>query len=192
MAKKKTPKKAAGKPAAQSTKGTGKMPAKRPLVKPAKRPAVKSTKRPLAKSAKRPAAKPAKRPATDTTIEAAESTKGAARNLLMIEAAAMASQKATQEAAKPEHTWVVWQDGRGIWVGTLEDFKLSKRVDSIVCDVIDSGPHQDSVALQRAVQVGQTLRQSYANYLRYWLQYNDAAQKQRIEGWQDRLRELGQ
>jgi hypothetical protein len=186
MAKKRT----ARKPTTKPTKGTGKKPAKRPLAKP--------TKRPLAKPTKRPLAKPTKSSVTDTAIEATartskqstEPTKSPAKNTT-IEAAATTSKQATQEPAKPENTWVVWQDGRGIWVGTRQEFKDSKRLDTIVCDVIASGTQQASVALHRAIQLAETVRQTYANYMKYWLQYDDAAQKQRIQEWYERLSDRG-
>jgi hypothetical protein len=80
----------------------------------------------------------------------------------------------------------------GVWVGTPQEFKYSKRPETIVCDVIGSGTRRDSGALHRAVQLGQALRQTYADYMKSWLQYNDAAQKQRIQEWQERLRDMGQ
>jgi hypothetical protein len=104
-----------------------------------------------------------------------------------IEAAGLTGGQAAEETVNPEHAWVVWQDGRGIWLGTLQNFKNSKRPDAIVCDVIDRGAHQASAARQRAIQLAETLRQSYANHMRYWLQYDDAAQKQRIQEWYEHL-----
>ena len=41
------------------------------------------------------------------------------------------------------------------------------------------------------MQLGQTLRQTYASYMKYWLQYDDAAQEQRIQKWQERLNDMG-
>ena len=139
--------------------------------KTARKPAIKSTKGGGKKPTKRPLPKPTKSPTKNVTIEAATPI----------------SRQATEEAANPERTWVVWQDGKGIWVGTQQDFKLSKRPETIVCDVIDRGAHQASAALQRAIQLGQTLRQTYANYMKSWLQYDDSAQKQRIQEWYERL-----
>jgi hypothetical protein len=55
--------------------------------------------------------------------------------------------------------------------------------------VIDRGAHQVAAALHRAIQLGQTLRQIYADHMKSWLQYDDAAQKQRIQEWYDRLGE---
>ncbi len=163
---------------ATSTKRTGKKPTKRPLAKPRTGPAKQTTvkaavtaRKPAEKPAKLPLAKPADGPAKDTIIEVASTT----------------GRQAAEEAARPEHTWVVWQDGRGIWVGTQQDFKHSKRPETIVCDVIDRGAQQASAALHRAIQLGQTLRQTYASYMKYWLQYNDAAQEQRIQDWYERL-----
>ncbi len=183
MVKKRIPKKTARKPPAKSTKGSGKKSAKRALPKATKRPLVKPAKSPAkdktveaAATAGKQAAKPAKSPAQNTTIETAATT----------------GRQATEETAKPEHTWVVWQDGRGIWVGGLQEFKEAKRLDTIVCDVIDRGSHQGAAALHRAIQLGETLRQTYANYMKSWLHYDDAAQKQRIQEWYERLSDVGQ
>ena len=157
MAKKRTARTLATK----STKGTGKKPAKPSVAKP--------TKRSVVKPAKRAVAKQTKSPTKNTTIEAVAS-------------------QATEEATKPENAWVVWQDGRRIWVAySYRNSRSAKRPDTIVCDVIDRGIHQLSVALQRAIQLGQTLRQSYASYMKHWLQYDDAAQEQRIRKWQERM-----
>ena len=41
--------------------------------------------------------------------------------------------------------------------------------------------------LHRAVQLGQVLRQTYANCMKPWLQYDDVAQAQRIQEWKKRL-----
>ncbi len=203
MAKQKTPKKMARKLATASTKGTSKKPSKRPAAKPTKSPAKNTTiravataQKPATKSAKRSLAKPTKSPAKNASVEAAatigkqatEPTKNPAKNTTT-EAAATTGKQATEEAAVAEHTWVVWQDGRGIWVGTLQEFKDSKRPETIVCDVINRGGHQGASALHRAIQLGEALRQSYASHMKYWLRYEDAAQKQRIQEWYDRLGE---
>jgi hypothetical protein len=95
-----------------------------------------------------------------------------------------------QEAVKTERTWVVWHDGRGVWLGSPEEFRQSKRPETIICDVIDHGSQRDFDALRRAVHVGHVLRETYANCLKPWLQYNDAAQEQRIKEWEQRLRAL--
>ena len=194
MAKKKTPSKTARKPATKSTKRTSEKPAKRPPAKPAKQPLAKPAEQPLAKPAKPPLAKPTKSPAKNATVEAAATISKQATEPIKslvknppIEVAVATAEQATEEAVNPERTWVVWQDGKGIWVGTQQDFKLSKRPETIVCDVIDRGAHQASAALQRAIQLGQTLRQTYANYMKSWLQYDDSAQKQRIQEWYERL-----
>ena len=55
------------------------------------------------------------------------------------------------------------------------------------CDY--EGAYRDFRALHRAVQLGQVLRQTYANCMRPWLQYDDAAQKQHIKEWEERLRD---
>ncbi|MEI8373607.1 MAG: hypothetical protein WCJ35_12340 [Planctomycetota bacterium] len=170
MTKKKTPKKPARKSATKPTKGTGKKPTKRPLAKLTKSLAKNATVRAAAPISKK-ATKPTEIPVKNATIEAA----------------APANRQVTEEAANPEHTWVVWQDGMGIWIGTQQDFKHSKRPETIVCDVIDRGFHQASTALQRAIQLGQALRQTYANHMKPWLQYDDAAQRQRIQEWYERL-----
>jgi hypothetical protein len=196
MAKKRTPNKTARKPAAMPTKERGKKPAKRPPAKPAKGLAkgttigAVATGKPSTKPATRSLPKPAHKPAKDTTAAtskpAAEPANGPAKPTT-IETAATTNKQATEEAAKPEHTWVVWQDGRGIWVGPLQVFKDSKRLDTIVCDVIDREGHQGAAALHRAIQLAETVRQSYASHMKYWLHYDDAAQKQRIQEWYDRL-----
>ena len=186
MAKKRTPKKTARKPATKSTKGTGKKPTRRPLAKPTKRPARKVTRKPAAKSAKSPATGKTVEVATTAGKPATEPTKSPVKDTT-IEAAATTSSQATEEASRPEHTWVVWQDGRGIWAGTLHDFKHSKRPDTVVCDVIDRGSHLGAAALHRAIQLGETLRQTYASHMKSWLHYDDAAQRQRIQEWYDRL-----
>lgn len=178
MAKKKTPNKTARKPATKSTKRTGE--------KSAKGTDKMSAKRPLTKPTKSPAKNASVKAAGTTSKKTTEPTKSPAKNVT-IEAATPISRQATEEAANPERTWVVWQDGMGIWVGTQQDFKHSKRPETIVCDVIDRGSHQASTALQRAIQLGLTLRQTYATYMKYWLQYDDAAQGQRIQEWYERL-----
>jgi len=194
MVKKRT----ARKPVTTSTKGAGKTPAKRSLVKPTKGTGKKPTKRPVAKPTKRPSTKPTRSPAKRASIGASATiskqatvpTKSPAKNS-SVEVAATTAKQVTEEAAKPDNPWVVWQDGRGIWVGTRQEFIHSKRLDTIVCDVIDRGTHQDSDALHRAIQLGKTLRQSYANYVKSWLQYNDAEQQHRIDEWHGRLRDMG-
>ncbi len=193
MAKKKTPNTTASKPAAKSTKGTGKKPAKTALPKPAKSPAIKAA---AIRPARRPLAKPAKSPTKDTTVEVlttaskqlAKPAKSPTTNTT-IETAATTSGQIAEEVAKPEHAWVVWQDGRGIWVGTRQEFKNSKRPETIVCDVIDRGAHQVAAALHRAIQLAETLRQTYSNHMKSWLQYDDAAQRQRIQDWYERVGE---
>jgi hypothetical protein len=60
-------------------------------------------------------------------------------------------------------------------------------LDTIVCDVIDRESHQGAAALHRAIQLGETLRQTYASHMKSWMHYDDAAQKQRIQEWYDRL-----
>jgi hypothetical protein len=95
-----------------------------------------------------------------------------------------------REAVRTECTWVIWQDGRGIWVGTPEEFRQSKRPETIVCDVLNNGSHRDFDALQRAIHLGRVLRQTYANCVKPWLQYDDFAQEQRIREWGERLRLL--
>ncbi len=198
MAKKRTPKKTVKKPAAKPTKGTGK-PAKRssaepPLARPVKSPAKDKTVE-AAITARKPVAKSTQIPAKDKTVEAAitarkpvaKPTQIPTKNTT-IETVATISVQATEEA-KPEHIWVVWQDGRGIWVGTSQEFKHSKRPETIVCDVIDRGAHQGAAALHRAIQLGQTLRRAYADHMKSWLQYDDVAQRQRIQDWYERLGE---
>jgi hypothetical protein len=104
-----------------------------------------------------------------------------------------ASEPASEQVARPARTWVVWQDGRGVWIGSVEEYKQSKRPETIVCDIIDSGNDRDYHAFQRAVQVAQVLRQTYANCVKPWLHYDDRVQELRIKQWQERLRamELG-
>jgi len=150
--------------------------ARKPATKPTKGAGEKPTKRPPVKPTKRKLTKPTKSPAKNTTIETA----------------AKPRKPVTEQAVTLEHTWVVWQDGTGVWVGTPQEFRHLKRPEAIVCDVIDSGTHRDSDALHRAVQLGQVCRQSYANCMKPWLQYNDTAQMQRIQVWQERLRYMGQ
>ena len=171
----------------------------RPLAKPTKSPAkdttikAATTGRQAAEPAKSPVKSPAKSPVQDAKIEAAATSRPAAEptpspaQATTIEAPATMSRPVTEEVVRPEHIWVVWQDGRGIWVGTQPDFKLAKRPETIVCDVIDRGTHPAAAALHRAIQLGETLRQTYANYMKSWLQYDDAAQKQRIQEWYERL-----
>ena len=170
----------ASKPAAEPTKS---------LAKGATISALTSGK-PSTKPAKPPLSKPVNSPAKDTTAAtskpAAEPTKSPVKTAT-IETAATTSRPPTEELAKPEHTWVVWQDGRGIWVGNLQDFKDAKRPETIVCDVIDRGSLQGAAALHRAIQLGESLRQTYASHMKSWLQYDDVAQRQRIQEWYDRL-----
>ena len=199
MAKKRTLKNTAPKTATKTTKGAGKKPAKRPLAKPKKCLAKSTTiraaaiRQPAAEPTKRPLTKPTKSPVKDMTEAAATTSKQATEppknppKNPPIEVTATISGEATEEAKNPERTWVVWQDGRGIWVGTQQDFKHSKRPETIVCDVIDRGSHQASTALQQAIQLGETLRQAFGSHMKYWLQYDDAAQKQRIQEWYERL-----
>jgi hypothetical protein len=101
-----------------------------------------------------------------------------------------AASKIVEQAATPELTWVVWQDATGVWLGTREDFHRLKRPEAIVCDVLDTANQRELDALHRAVQIGQMLRQRYANLVRPWLQYDDAAQDQRIKKWEERAKKL--
>lgn len=197
-----------------SKKATKKKAIKKKSVKkkPVKAPAKSSAKPSIKKAPKKPAAKPAKVAPKKVTVttprETAEPKKAAVTTAKVaaepkkapVTSAKEASEpkKATVTAApqaaeaaepvQPERTWVVWQDGRGIWVGTPEEFKQSKRPDTIVCDVLDNGVHRDFSALQRAIHLGQVLRQTYANCVKPWLQYDDLAQQQRMKEWEERMR----
>ena len=196
MAKKRAPKKPARKLAALPTKERAKKPAGRPPAKPVKAPAKVATARvatigkPSAKPAKRPLSKSAGSAAKTISAQnnkpAAEPTKSPVQ-ATTVESAATASSQPSEELAKPEHIWVVWQDGRGIWVGTQQDYKGSKRPETIICDVIKRGGFQNAAALHRAIQLGEMLRQTYATHMKSWLQYDDAAQRQRIQEWYDQL-----
>jgi hypothetical protein len=141
--------------------------------KRATKASVKKT--PKNKKAARRIAKPTKRPSRRAPTKAAEK---------------VSEQTTQEEAVQRERTWVVWQDGGGIWLGTPEEFRQSKRPETIVCDVLDSGSRRDFHALQRAAQLGRVLRQTYANCVRPWLQYDDTAQEQRIRDWDERFRRL--
>jgi len=163
--------------------GDGTVAKKRIPKKTARKPATKLTKATGKKPTKRPDAKPIARRLTEPTKSPAKNT--------TVETATTTSKHATQEGAKPKRTWIVWQDGTGVWVGTPQEFRYFKRPETIVCDVIDFGTHRDSDALHRAIQLGQVFRQSYANCMKPWLQYKDAEQKQRIQEWQERLRYMG-
>ena len=149
-----------------------------------KRTTGKPLTRMPAKAAKKPAAKPTRRPAKKVIAKAAKKVakKAAAK--------AAGSKGPPETVVKVERTWVVWQDGTGVRLGTPDDFRQSKRPETIVCDVLDSGSHRDVSALQRAVQVAQVLRQTYANCMRPWWQYDDGAQEQRIKDWEEQLRLL--
>ena len=48
-----------------------------------------------------------------------------------------------------------------------------------------------AAALHRAIQLAEMLRQAYASHMKSWLQYDDAAQKQRIQEWYERLSDVG-
>lgn len=132
------------------------------------------------KAVKKPAPKPTKGPAKKVVAKVAKKA-----------ASKVPGSKSPPEAVvKVERTWVVWQDGTGVHLGTPEDFRQSKRPETIVCDVLDSGSHRDVSALQRAVQVAQVLRQTYANCMRPWWQYDDGVQEQRVKDWEEQLRML--
>jgi hypothetical protein len=109
--------------------------------------------------------------------------------------------RAAEEAAQAARTWMVWQDATGIWVGIAGEFKRSKWRDTIVCDVFDGGNWRERNALRLAVQLAQALRQTYADCVQrqgqqdstgQWLQYDDAAQEQRVKEWEERLKDMGQ
>jgi hypothetical protein len=134
-----------------------------------KRTAKKTVRKTPKKAVRKPARKPTKVAPKKGTVKVAEKT------------------DEPKEVAQTERTCVVWQDGRGIWVGTPEEFKQSKRPETIVCDVLNTGSHRDSDALQRAIQLGRVLRQTYANCVKPWLQYDDFAQEQRVREWEERL-----
>ena len=93
-----------------------------------------------------------------------------------------------QPPVQPEVTWVVWQDARGIWAGTLEEYKQSKRPETIVCDVFNTGIHRDYDARQRAIHLARLVRQTYSDCVKPWLQYDDFAQAQRVKEWEERSR----
>jgi hypothetical protein len=110
-----------------------------------------------------------------------------------------ATKKTAKQAVEPELTWIVWEDAGGIWLGSKEEFRRFKGPDTILCDVLDTGTHREFDALHRAVQLGQGLRQTYANCVRqhgqenlkgHWLQFDDAAQERRIREWEEQLRKI--
>jgi len=129
-----------------------------------------ATKKPAEKTPKRPTLKAKKVAPQKWTVKAARKA------------------DEPKEPVQPERTWVVWQDGRGIWAGTLEEFKRSKRPETIVCDVLNNGSRRDFDALQRAIYLGRVLRETYANCMKPWLQYDDKAQSQRMKEWEQRSR----
>jgi hypothetical protein len=134
------------------------------------------------KATKRASAKPTKKV---TKRAATEPTKKVTKT-----AATEPAKQAAKPAAKPELIWVVWQDATGVWLGTREDFHRLKRPEAIVCDVLDAADQRELDALHRAVQIGQVLRQKFADLVRPWLQYDDAAQEQRIKKWEERSKKL--
>lgn len=179
-----------------TTKGRTKV-AKRPAKKPpkkvpksathgaAKQSTTKTLRKPTKKSTTKVTRKPAKKPTQRPTKRA--TTKRTPK------------QRIGKETIQAEATWVVWEDVRGIWLGLPYEFQQSKRLDTIICDVLDTGSHREFGALHRAVQLGQVLRQTYANCVRQygrekltgnWLQFDDAGQEQRIREWEKRLKSL--
>ena len=107
--------------------------------------------------------------------------------------------KAAIDKAKPEVSWVIWQDTKGVWVGTKREFEQSKRRETVISDAFGAGDNPETDALYRAVQMGGVMRQTYATCVRQygqgnlkgaWLQYDDAAQGKRIGQWEQRLERL--
>jgi hypothetical protein len=199
-------KKPARVPSGKDTKAVpGKAPPKPPRLPPAKptakaaartaeksaaKPAEKSVAKPSAKARPKPAKAPLEKPAAKPPAEAPVPPPPSEPVKAPVEQPAAelpSNHHAAAEAAIAEPTWVVWQDGRGVWVGTVDEYKRSKRPETIVCDVFDRGSRRDLAALHRAVQLGQMLRQSYINAMRPWLKYDDVAQGQRIRHWDERL-----
>jgi hypothetical protein len=107
--------------------------------------------------------------------------------------------KAAMDEAKPEASWIVWQDTRGVWVGTKQEFEQSRRQETVISDAFGAGDNPEADALYRAVQMGGVMQQTYAacvlqygqgNLKGTWLHYDDAAQGNRIGEWGERLEQL--
>jgi hypothetical protein len=156
----------------------------RPTKAPAAKPATVKPLAPKPSAPKPPAGKPsAAKPPTAVVGKPKE----VPPEKVSVEPEPPPSPPTAEEVAKPEVTWVVWEDGRGIWLGTVEDYKRSKRPETTVCDVFNSGADRDFRALDRAVQLGHTKRRDYATAVRPWLQYDDSSQQNRVREWEQRL-----
>jgi hypothetical protein len=160
-------------------KATTKKTVKKATPKTVKKPAEKAVPKPTKKAPQQGIKKPAKKAAPRPTRKAI--------------------QTAAQGQVKAAPTWVVWQDARGVWVGTKHEFERSKMQETVVSDVFDVGDNRELDALRRAVQMGMVMRQSYATCVQQygrrnlkggWLEYDGAAQGERIKQWEDRVREL--
>jgi hypothetical protein len=163
-----------------------KIASRRTIKKP--KPSKKTTKNPTSKTTKKLTTKATPKPTRKATRGFVRTTKQQA-----------------EKTITPEATWIVWLDTTGIGVGTPREYQRSKCHATVICNVFDRGKRRERKALQLAVRLAQAMRQSYANYVQQhgqkvpngepepngeWPHYDDAAQAERIQQWEERAKEL--
>lgn len=153
--------------------------------------AKKAAKKPVRKP--RAGAKPARTTAKPTKatrkLKAVKAEKKPGKPLAPIQPEPVLEPAPSDQPKEPiraEPVWVVWQDGSGVWLGTLDEFKLAKRPETVVCDVVNTGDRRDFNARQRALHFARLLRKLYADSMKPWLYYDDAAQAHRMQEWERR------